>query len=116
MDITAKEVLRQSERVETQLGRFDGSVASIISNLNSMASIITSEDSGLASALNKDASQIEGLKSGIDKEFHALAIRMDKYAQETIKNEEEMTQNTEEIDQQIQEIEDFINSLNSEMI
>lgn len=113
MEITATEIKRQATRVNEEVNIFYNSTNSIIKYLESMANIVKSEDSKLATKIYEYQNSYIYLQVAIKDKFDNLATIMHKYAEDTMKNEVETQSQVETLGNEVENLTEEVNQINS---
>ena len=108
MKITASEIYRQSEKLDSQLNTYIEQQQEIINALNDLQQLTESADSDLAPSLGTLKECMGSIKVKIQIGFNELKEAMVKYSNETIANEErhsgEVTETTTSLNELLSDI------------
>ena len=89
---SATEIERQASRLTIQAQAFNDNANEIIKELETISSIVSSEDSNLGRSVNQLQNSYIRLYGMINEKYNELADAMHRYASNTIQNEETTTQ------------------------
>ncbi len=110
MEITAKEIERQAGRLEEQTEKAITIYNSRAGKLHHIASIIESEDSKLASTIERFKETHENVANQMEQKFRNLAKIMHEYAAQTIANETDTSSEVESLNANLSAIEDSLSA------
>ena len=111
--ISAKEINRQAGRLQNQLTKYTRYSFKIRTELDMMQRVVKSEDSSLARVLGNYINTFEVLEKQIRLQFSRTAELMNRYAKETIQNEEQIVKTISSLGNEMQDIASTVGKLST---
>lgn len=111
MEISAKEIKRQADRLDIQTSKFYNCASVFTNALPEMKQIIESEDSNMAAALQELDNTYHEILKILRGRYDELVMVMNEYSEYTISNETDSSKKVQEINSDINSLNESLSSL-----